>query len=480
MTTLHALRRFSVLAVVGAWLSGWLIACDVEPGAVAAESRFRSPTGPVSAEPQRPGDAAAGYRALVNAPYVGCGVPYPAYRRVAVETAPEDQIPGREGRNAELPYHLTAHVDADGVEVVSSNCLLCHAAPFNGQLVMGLGNEFLSFTNDPRRFVSEVGTYVRGPAETAAWQRWADRIDGIAPYTQTDTVGMNPATNLTWALMAHLDPETLAWSKTPLIEPPPSKPLPVSVPPWWRMKKKHAMFYTTLGRGDHARFMILASMLCADSVKEAKTVDEYAPDIRAFITSLDPPRYPFPIDTLLARRGRTVFESHCSRCHGTYGESPTFPNLVIPLEVIGTDPEYALAATDGGRDRFYEWMSRSFYGQLARTAPARGYIAPPLDGIWATAPYLHNGAVPDIRALLDSHRRPRYWRHRDDPREYDPNTLAWHYDTLPHGKTGERDPRRRESIYDTTLVGYGNGGHTFGDSLTEEERSALIEYLKTL
>lgn len=135
---------------------------------------------------------------------------------------------------------------------------------------------------------------------------------------------------------------------------------------------------------------------------------------------------------------------------------------------------------NGRRDRFYEWMSRSFYGQLARTAPARGYVAPPLDGIWATAPYLHNAAVPDIQVLLDSHRRPRYWRHQDDPRRYDPNTLGWRYEALPHGKSGEKDPQKSGRIYDATLSGYGNGGHTFGDPLTDSERSALIEYLKTL
>ena len=51
-----------------------------------------------------------------------------------------------------------------------------------------------------------AGLYVRGGEETAAWQRWADRIEGIAPYIRTSTLGANPATNLTWALMAHRDP----------------------------------------------------------------------------------------------------------------------------------------------------------------------------------------------------------------------------------------------------------------------------------
>jgi mono/diheme cytochrome c family protein len=441
---------------------------------------FRSATGPVPASPQRTGDPVAGYRALVNEPYVSCGIPDRAFRRVAGETPAEDRLPGRLGRNAELPYNLTSHENADGVEVISSNCLTCHAARFDGKLVVGLGNEFLDFSQDPGRAANEAGAYVRGEAETAVWQKWADRIDGIAPYIRTDTVGVNPATNLTWALMAHRDPRSLAWSATPLIEPPPRRPLPVSVPPWWRMAKKHAMFYTSLGRGDHARFMILASALCADTVEEARTVDAYAPDIRAYIASLAPPTYPWPIEAVLAEEGRGVFQRQCSGCHGSYGEEAEYPDLVVALEEIGTDPEYALAATDGREDRFYEWLSESFYGELSRLAPAPGYIAPPLDGIWATAPFLHNGSVPDIASLLESSRRPDYWRWRGNPPAFDQQTLGYEFETLSNGKSGVSDPGVRRQIYDTSLSGYGNAGHTFADALSGDERRALIEYLKTL
>jgi len=473
-----SLRIVGTLALVAAafWLTGRDAASDADPGA----ERFRSPTGAVPATPQRDGDPAAGYRALVNEPYVSCGLPHRVYERLNPETDPATLLPGREGRNAELPYSLTAHVNADGVEIVSSNCLLCHAAPFEGELIVGLGNEFLDFTGDARRVVNEAGLYVRGAAETAAWQHWADRIEGIAPYIRPSTLGANPATNLTWALMAHRDPANLSWSATPLIDPPPSEPLPVSVPPWWRMQKKNAMFYTTIGRGDHARFMILASMLCADTVEEMATADAYAPDIRAFIASLEPPVYPFPIDAALAEEGRGVFEATCSVCHGTYGEVATYPNLVIPLEEIGTDPEYARTATNGSLDRFYEWVARSAYSESVDLAPAPGYIAPPLDGVWATAPYLHNGSVPDVRALLDSRLRPQFWQHRLDPRRYDPAVLGWEYDRLEQGKAALTDPAARARVYDTTLPGYGNGGHLFGDGLTEAERSAVIEYLKTL
>ena len=131
------------------------------------------------------------------------------------------------------------------------------------------------------------------------------------------------------------------------------------------------------------------------------------------------------VDAALAERGRAVFEANCIECHGTYGADAFYPNLVIPLDVFGTDPHYALTATDGSLNRFYDWVRRSYYGESADMAPATGYIAPPLDGVWATAPYLHNGSVPDLRSLLDSRLRPEFWQHRLHPRTYDPTVLGW-------------------------------------------------------
>jgi len=477
---MRPLARGSALAALGiATLGSALLGgCLGDPVATDPD-RFRSPTGDVAATAQRPGDSEAGYRALVNEPYVSCGIPFEAWRRLAPETDPADRLPGREGRNAELPYYLTAHVNADDVEVVSSNCLVCHAGRAGGKLVVGLGDAFSDFTADPRGLVTQVGRYVRGPAETAAWQHWADRIDGIAPYIRTGTVGMNPATNLSWALMAHRNPETMAWSDTPLIEPPPEGPVPVRVPPWWWMGKKDAMFYTTIGRGDHSRYMLFASLLCADTVAELQVIDAYAPDIRAYLEGLTPPAFPGEVDRELAGEGRAAFEEHCSSCHGSYGETASYPNLVIALDRIGTDPLYAQTMTDGSLDRFYQWVERSPYGDTVRAAPAHGYIAPPLDGIWAAAPYLHNGSVPNLRALLDSRLRPRYWR-LATPRDYDPEALGWHHDVLDAGKSSADEPAARARIYDTTLPGYGSGGHLYGDERTERQRRAILEYLKTL
>ncbi len=458
-----------------------LAACRAQPGDVKEPAAtFTSPLGFVPVEPQRPGSAAAGYDALVNKAYVTCGIPYAAYRKTAPAAAPARRLPGRTGRNADLPYSLTAHQTQAGVELVTPNCLGCHAAYVGGELIVGLGNESMDFTQDARAAAEAAGIHVVGEAETAEWRKWADRIDAIAPYIRTDTVGVNPAVNLTWALFAHRDPETLAWSSTPLLDPPPTQPLPVSVPPWWRMRKKNAMFYTAAGRGDHARLMMLASTLCTDTVEEARSIDSYAPDIRAFISSIEPPTYPFEIDRTLADRGRDVYVQHCSRCHGTYGGNPTYPNLAIGLDVVGTDPALALTAVSGSEAPFLGWMQRSFYGERSRLAPAPGYVAPPLDGIWATAPYLHNASVPTLETLLNSAARPTYWLRSFESSDYDARAVGWKHTGLSHGKSGAGDPRERARIYDTTLPGYGNEGHVFGDVLTDAERAVILEYLKTL
>ncbi len=438
-----------------------------------------SSLGPVSASRQRPGDPARGRDALLNEAYITCGIPESAYHKL-FPPPPNDQIlAGRRGRNATLPYYLTHYRTPDGVDLIVSNCLECHAATIAGRFIIGVGNEQRDFTKDPRSFVESVGLYLSDPREIDEWRRWAGRLSAIAPYMITDTVGVNPAPHITLALMSHRDPNTLAWSDQPLIQPPPQPPLPFSVPPWWRLAKKNALYYNAEGRGDHARAMMLGTIYCADDVATLARIDRYAPDIRAFFTNIEPPKFPWPIDDMLAEQGKRTFETHCSRCHGTYGEGETYPNLVIGVEEVGTDPLLVEWST-GGTDHFIDWFNQSFFGELSQAAPAPGYMPPPLDGIWATAPFLHNGSVPTLAVLLDSSKRPTYWLRSFDSDDYDPATVGWKYRALGHGKAEAGDELERKHLYDTTLPGYSNQGHTFGDVLPEKERKALLEYLKTL
>ena len=438
-----------------------------------------SPVGPVAPEPQRDGDPEAGYAALVNAGYVGCGVPYSAYSQVFAPAPAELRLPGREGVNAEMPYNMTAFDTASGVRVVSPNCLQCHAETLRGELVIGLGNHTADYTIDVGDYAILSGALVTDPAEREEWQKWSDRIVAISPWVITDTIGVNPADNLAAVLFAHRDRETLAWSWQEMIELPPPVVVPVDVPAWWHMQKKNAMFYLAAGRGDHARIMMTASTLCVETVEEARAIDDYFPDLRAYLMTLEPPTWPFAVDAALAERGRGVFEATCSRCHGTYGESETYPNLVIDIDEVGTDDTLA-RGTSQFAGEFVSWFNQSFYGELAYLAPALGYVAPPLDGVWATAPYLHNGSVPTLAALLESSARPRYWTRTFDTSDYDREAVGWRHTPLAAGQEAAASEEERVRIYDTTRLGYDNRGHTFGDPLSPGDRAALIEYLKTL
>ena len=90
--------------------------------------------------------------------------------------------------------------------------------------------------------------------------------------------------------------------------------------------------------------------------------------------------------------------------------------------------------------------------------------------------------MPTIADVLDSKSRPKIYTrsYGTDLADYDADKLGWKVRVLDRGADPSMPAGQRRRIYDTTQPGRGNGGHTFGDKLSEEERRAVIEYLKTL
>jgi len=168
----------------------------------------------------------------------------------------------------------------------------------------------------------------------------------------------------------------------------------------------------------------------------------------------------------------------CARHGGATAGSQAddYPNLIVDVHEVGTDDTMSRGAGQFA-DRYINWYNDSFFGEMSFLAPAPGYIAPPLDGIWATAPYLHNGSVPSLRALLDSSLRATYFVREAT---YDVDAVGWKWYPLATGQSAPPSGTRASNIYDTTVLGYSNAGHTYGDALSAEDRDALIEYLKTL
>jgi hypothetical protein len=84
--------------------------------------------------------------------------------------------------------------------------------------------------------------------------------------------------------------------------------------------------------------------------------------------------------------------------------------------------------------------------------------------------------------VLNSKARPTVFTrsYRTGREDYDAEKVGWKVETLENGATPGMTPYEQRRIYDTRQPGRSNAGHTFGDVLSEQERSALIEYLKTL
>lgn len=458
------------------------------------------------------GDPERGRWELLNGSFMSCGIPYklwnlPVASDLVREALGEGRppMPGRDGKNADMPYSVNVFETTDGAEVINLNCLHCHGGYFNGELVLGLGDATRDFTDG---FVGAIPTgtlagLIDSPllgftdAERKSTEKILQTASAINGRTVTNTIGNNPADALAAVIVEHRDPDTLAWSEEPLLKvtfyDDAGKPLQdprftSDPPPWWRAHKKNSLFYSALTRGDHRGTMSAAAAICVDSLEEAKRVDDLFRDIQAYVESVRAPTYPFDIDLRLADEGRALFEESCAGCHGTYANRSeddhldTYPNLLIPLSVIGTDPVIAEIGTKHAPGVF-EIYNEMFYGKVTQLVPGDpfpGYTPPPLDGVWATGPFLHNGSVPSIEMVLNSVARPKYWKRVDyDSAHFDEHALGFPHISVPYPQANAKESERKY-IYDTTLWSQSNVGHTFGDHFTPPERRAVLEYLKTL
>ena len=114
--------------------------------------------------------------------------------------------------------------------------------------------------------------------------------------------------------------------------------------------------------------------------------------------------------------------------------------------------------------------------------PFPGYMPPPLDGIWATAPYPPQRLGAHGRARAEQPRTPAATgsASTSTARNFDEDALGWPWDARRTRRRRTLPEAERKLIYDTTFWSQSNAGHTFGDHLTDAERRAVIEYLKTL
>lgn len=246
---------------------------------------------------------------------------------------------------------------------------------------------------------------------------------------------------------------------------------PTDMPSVWNLKKykpEQGMFMNLAGDSHDAYSVIMDSALGVlgaapknngEFLKQVEWLHEYLGNVQA-------PKFPFPIDTDAAERGKDLFTNQCAACHVTR------TGTRIAQAEIGTDigrlqtwnKESAIAANKVVRD-----MGLERKGLVEESID--GYLTPFLDGIWLRAPYLHNGSVPSLRDLLET----------ADQR---PKVFYRGYDLLDPIKVGfvteGEEAQRIGSRHDVSLRGNSNAGHEYGVDLAPEQKQDLVEYLKTL
>jgi len=424
---------------------------------------------------QRTGDPNLGRDYLLTGDYVGSGVPIDLF--YTYYGGDDRNLLNRTGINEDIPVGFTAISTNSGVDVVAPNCFQCHASSINNEFILGLGNSFADFTISQGGTITLLNgivasTYGINSPEWEAYLPFSEGTRATGDKLMTETVGVNPADKLALILAAHRDAENLNWLETPHSEIP-EEVIPSDIPPWWTLSMKNAMFYSGGGQGDFARISMASSLLSIRDTVEARRIDDHFGDVISFINELEAPSFPNSIDQKLADEGELIFLDHCSTCHGTYGENESYPNYWVALDLIQTDRN--LSEANFGSQGFIDWYNSSWFGKdpySAKILPNAGYVAPPLDGIWASAPYLHNGSVPDLHSLLNSQDRPAIWKRPLNTSDYNFDKIGWNYQEL--------EAKGNKFDYDTNLKGYSNEGHYFGDILSELERNKLLEYLKTL
>ena len=211
-------------------------------------------------------------------------------------------------------------------------------------------------------------------------------------------------------------------------------------------------------------------------------------DLGAFLESISAPQYPGARSGKQYAQGKKVFAAECATCHDDKGAANQLlsNDEVNPLAVSGGDATNACRALTTNWDAGQVWAEFASEGYKARAASgAKGYRTMPLAGAWATAPFLHNqsigalaaaGASPADRALVFEQAMHELLAPARTPMV---NRLPVALGPFPAGTplalVFSRDPRTGAVLCSDVVE---NRGHHYGSLLSDEEKAALIEFLK--
>ena len=370
------------------------------------------------------------------------------------------------------------------------NCLACHMAEIDGVAYLGAGTKTLdemilgkaaqAVTDLTQFSASRADSLDRSTAKNAHEILRRHHHPAFEPLTRGRSTAF-PASHVEMHMRAH------------------SGAMPavgevgrgdVKTPPLWHAVAKMPFQRWYCDGSFQGTFPLMASSmeLALDQSFEklaASVLPTIQSDFKSVIQYLRPPRYPYPVDATLAAKGKALFNSDklgCATCHGTYDGQGNVAWTGLHTDV-GTDPA-RMKLVNAEFIAAFKGSPIAKEGQLSKS---KGYAATPLTGVWANFPYLHNGSVPTLYHLLGpASERPRVFS----------VLAARKLDRVKVGQAlGPETPatQKRDEAqllrahgedrdwFNTQRPGNGNQGHDFWSRIaTDENRWALIEYLKTL
>jgi mono/diheme cytochrome c family protein len=250
----------------------------------------------------------------------------------------------------------------------------------------------------------------------------------------------------------------------------------MDAPPWWHFRRKKMLYidgFAAKGHRGLMQFMLVRS----NGPEKFRGWEQEFRDVYAYLSSIEPPKYPYAVDQRLASAGEESFSRVCAECHGTYGPGGNYPERLVPIGEVKTDRVRLEALTPAHREAYGQsWFAH--YGRLPNLRDPKGYVAPPLNGVWASAPYFHNGSVPTLWHVLHPGQRPVVWKRAS--LGYDPDRVGLEVQVLEEIPPDATAGWQRRELFDTRAFGKSAGGHDFPEALTQDERRAVLEYLKTL
>lgn len=414
-------------------------------------------------------------------------------------------------------------------DALSFSCATCHASDLFGHTVVGLtnrtarANEFFVLAQsffpglDPALIQSFTDA---DDAEMAMFVRAQQRL-GAVGAKRPEVRGLDTSLAQVALSLARRADDEHATRDRDLQLAPRANPLSTLVADskpavWWTLKHKTRWLSDgsiVSGNPIHTNFLWNELGRGTDMPALERWLDDNGDQVDALTVAVFATEAPRWLDILgadaldldAAMRGEAIFLETCASCHGTYQKGwsdasnatladATLADLLATTSVVyhAQTPTFDVSTDRGRADgmaHFLDGLNNLAISQAMNTTVSlqTGYVPPPLDGIWARYPYLHNGSVPTLCDLLSppDERTAVFWigPSSNASTDFDADCVGFPTgDATPASWTTDADRR-----HDTSLPGLSNRGHdemlldASGNwLLSGDARADLIAFLKTL